>query len=75
MFYVGDFNLFLKEIVKHVKYTCYGTEALTIYELYTCTCKICSSSLKLFWQRQRNETHGRAVRNIWIIILKKIHPP
>jgi len=35
MFYVYDFNLFLKEIVKtYVKYAFYVTEALTIYELH-----------------------------------------
>jgi len=73
MFYVGDFNLFLKEIVKLCEIYLTMVQKLSPYTSYTRTCKICSSSLKLFFQRQWNGTHGRAVRDSWII-LKKIHP-
>jgi len=59
MFYVGDFNLFLKEIVKHMWNIPAMVQKLSPYTSYTRTCKICSSSLKLFCQRQWNGTHGR----------------
>jgi hypothetical protein len=59
MFYVGDFNLFLKEIVKHMWNIPAMVQKLsiTIYELYTYMQDMFFLLKKLFFQRQWNETH------------------
>jgi hypothetical protein len=54
--------MFLKEIVRtYVKYAFHVTEALTIYELHTCTHQ------DMFFLK----TQGRPVRNLWIILKKR----
>jgi hypothetical protein len=86
MFYVYDFNLFLKEIVKtYVKYAFYVTEALTIYELHIFF--FLNSRKPQFLERQRVKPRlfdlklfamicsslkpEKGLRNLWIILKKR----
>jgi len=87
MFYVYDFNLFLKEIVKtYVKYAFYVTEALTIYELHiffffefketSISGKAASKTSAVRSQTLCHDmfflkTRERSVRNLWIILKKR----